>query len=105
MNKHIMYNFWTLQQEDTIEQLEQSIKAAREAALDAADTDSVITGTSITGGQEGNFFIFCKPYIWKKRLYLGPVNNTKILSITICRYVTGLMYYDILLYNIFHLFN
>ena len=49
-----------LQQEASIEQLEQNIKAAREAALDAADTDSVITGTSITGGQEGtlrNFFL------------------------------------------------
>ncbi len=38
-----------LQQEETLEQLEQNIKAAHEAALEAADTDSVITGTSVTG--------------------------------------------------------
>ena len=30
-------------------QLENAIKATEEAALDAADTDSVMTGTSIAG--------------------------------------------------------
>ncbi len=41
------------QQEETLEQLERNIKAAQEAALEAAETDSVVTGTSATGGQEG----------------------------------------------------
>ena len=37
------------QQEDHMIQLENAIKATEEAALDAADTDSVMTGTSIAG--------------------------------------------------------
>ena len=34
-------------------QLEDSIRATEEAALDAAETDSVITGTSFTGNADG----------------------------------------------------
>ena len=33
--------------------LEDSIKATEEAALDAAETDSVVTGTSFTGNPDG----------------------------------------------------
>lgn len=47
-----------LQQDDTINQLEDAIKLAQELALDAADTDSIITGTSVTGGQEGRIPLF-----------------------------------------------
>ena len=33
--------------------LEDSIRATEEAALDAAETDSVVTGTSFTGNPDG----------------------------------------------------
>jgi len=38
------------EQADTIRQLEENVLAARQAALDAADTDSVITATSAATG-------------------------------------------------------
>jgi len=34
-------------------QLEEAIRETEEAALDAADTDSIMTGTSFTGNQDG----------------------------------------------------
>ena len=61
--------------------MEQNIKAAREAALDAADTDSVITGTSITGGQEGtlpNFFsLFIALFIYSQTVVKLQINKSK----------------------------
>ena len=74
------------QQEETIEELEQNIKAAREAALDAADTDSVITGTSITGGQEGtlpNFFftLFLTLFINSETVPKLQINKTFIFML------------------------
>lgn len=37
------------QQEETMQQLEDNIQAVQQAALDAVETDSIVTGTSITG--------------------------------------------------------
>lgn len=42
-----------LQQEEMLTQLEEAIRETEEAALDAADTDSIMTGTSFTGNQDG----------------------------------------------------
>ena len=42
-------SFIILQQEETIAQLEVAIQQNQEAALEAAEMDSIITGTSITG--------------------------------------------------------
>ncbi|KAI0240465.1 Transcription initiation factor TFIID subunit 1 [Lamellibrachia satsuma] len=41
------------EQEENLVQLEDSIRATEEAALDAAETDSVVTGTSFTGNPDG----------------------------------------------------
>ncbi len=49
----VLYIF-CLQQEETISTLEENIRATQDAAIEAADTDSVVTGTSVTGGQEEN---------------------------------------------------
>ena len=41
------------QQEEILTQLEEAIRETEEAALDAADTDSIMTGTSFTGNPDG----------------------------------------------------
>ncbi|CAD5115481.1 DgyrCDS4450 [Dimorphilus gyrociliatus] len=47
------------EQEETISGLEENIRKRREAMLDFVDTDSVVTGTSITGTEEpGGMFFF-----------------------------------------------
>ncbi|KAK2151093.1 hypothetical protein LSH36_376g04026 [Paralvinella palmiformis] len=42
------------EQEEMLTQLEEAIRETEEAALDAADTDSIMTGTSFTGNQDGD---------------------------------------------------
>ena len=47
----------TFQQEEILTQLEEAIRETEEAALDAADTDSIMTGTSFTGNPDGEIVL------------------------------------------------